>query len=233
MKKKISVILPTYNEAENIINLIEKIINNIPADYDYEILVIDDNSPDQTLLKVNDKFKNNPFIKSILRTKDKGFAKSIRNGIEISSGELIIVMDSDLTHDPIEIPKLIRVAEIFDLVSCSRFCAGGRMKDLFHYFSSFIYNLFLRLLLHTQVQDNLGGYFAISKNKINNLPFDLIFFGYGDYYFRLIYFCQKAGYSIIELPSIYLMRSSGKSKSNWLAMIAKYTIAAISLKVRR
>lgn len=231
MKEKISIILPTYNESENIINLIEKIIHNLSDKFDYEIIVVDDNSPDGTILKVKEKFDTEKII-PILRTDDFGFAKSIRVGIEKSNGEFVVVMDSDYTHDPVEIPKMIKVAKIYDLVSCSRFCAGGRMQDKKHYIYSMCYNWFLRLLINTQVQDNLGGYFAIRRDKLKELPFDEIFYGYGDYYFRFLHFCQLAKYSILEIPALYLLRQSGKSKSKWLSMIFSYTKEAILLKIK-
>ena len=141
-------------------------------------------------------------------------------------------MDSDFTHDPIEIPKLLHVGIAYDFVSGSRFCAGGRMVDTTHYLLSMGYNWLLRLLIRTQVQDNLGGYYTARRNVLLDLPLDEIFFGYGDYYFRLLHFVQKSGLSIVEVPAAYMMRSEGKSKSNWTHMLIKYTLGAIRLKLR-
>jgi dolichol-phosphate mannosyltransferase len=93
------------------------------------------------------------------------------------------------------------------------------------------YNWLLRLLIRTQVQDNLGGYFTIKRDALLSLPLDKIFFGYGDYYFRMLHFAQRSGYSIVEIPCAYLMRSEGKSKSNWLRMFINYSIGAIKLRL--
>lgn len=227
-----SVVLPTYNEAGNIVALVNKIRSVVPKGIGYEILVVDDNSPDGTLDLVRETFKEDPFVRPILRTSDRGFAKSIRYGIELAEHERVIVMDSDLTHDPIEIPRLLHVGEIYDIVSGSRFCAGGRMTDTKHYMTSLIYNWILRLLLRTQVQDNLGGYFTARRDNILRLPTDEIFFGYGEYYFRLLHFAQREGMSVVEIPSHYLLRGAGISKSNWLHMIWSYTTAALRLKSR-
>ena len=230
MSNKVSVILPTYNEAEHIVELVHKVIANIPQGWEYEVIVVDDNSPDHTHEVVKNEFKDNAAVIPILRTSDRGFAKSIRSGIERASGDRIVVMDSDFTHDPAEIPKLLHVGAVYDIVSGSRFCAGGRMQDTAHYLASMVYNWFLRLVLRTQVQDNLGGYFAAKKRDILSLPVERIFFGYGDYFFRLLHFAQLNKLSIVEVPAQYLMRYRGKSKSNYLKMIYTYTGAALRLK---
>jgi dolichol-phosphate mannosyltransferase len=228
--RSVSIVLPTYNESGNILHLIAGIKAAMPPDWSYEILVMDDNSPDGTFEITKNAFADDTTVKPVLRTTDRGFAKSIRDGIERSRSEKIIVMDSDLTHDPVEIPRLLHVGEVYDIVSGSRFCAGGRMIDTAHYVISMLFNWFLRILICTQVQDNLGGYFIASRDVIMRLPLDEIFFGYGDYYFRLLHFAQHSGCSIVEIPSSYLLRGTGKSKSNWLNMIRTYTAAALHLR---
>lgn len=228
--KSVSIVLPTYNESGNILALIDAIKAAMPLDWQFEILVVDDNSPDGTYEIVRERAAFDPSVRAILRTTDRGFAKSIREGIERAEATQIIVMDSDLTHDPIEIPRLLHVAQIYDIVSGSRFCAGGRMVDTAHYVVSMLFNWSLRLLLRTQVQDNLGGYFSARREMILRLPADEIFYGYGEYYFRLLHFAQKAGYSIVEIPSSYLLRGAGKSKSNWPRMVWTYSLAAVRLR---
>lgn len=230
--RSVAVVVPTYNEADNIVTLIKGIKAAMPAGVSYEILVMDDNSPDGTHARVAEAFTGDPTVRPVLRTADRGFAKSIRDGIERANAERIVVMDSDLTHDPREIPRLLHVGEIYDIVSGSRFCAGGRMVDTGHYAASMVFNWFLRLLIRTQVQDNLGGYFCARRELILRLPGDEIFQGYGEYYFRLLHFAQRAGYSIVEVPAHYLLRGAGASKSSWLRMIRTYTAAALRLRLR-
>ena len=224
---KVSVILPTYNEAGNIVSLVEEILMVLPSDIQPEIIVVDDDSPDNTGEIVGKTFASNPAVKILLRTEDRGLAKSIRYGIEHASGDSVIVMDTDFTHDPAEIPRLIHVGEIFDVVSGSRFCAGGNMEGKAHYLASFVYNLVLRVILRTQVQDNLGGFFIMNRKKLLSLPFDKIFYGYGDYFFRFIYLCEKRGYTIIEVPAFYTIRTRGKSKSNFLKVFFGYIWSAL------
>lgn len=231
--KTASIILPTYNEVGNIIDLLESIVSSMPNNWTYEIIVIDDNSPDGTFNLVETYARNKKFIVPVLRTTDRGFAKSIEEGIKIASNEYIVVMDSDLTHDPADLYKFLNVANFFDIVIGSRFCAGGAMQDKTHYFISMIYNWILRLILQTQIQDNLGGYWVAKKKDICSLPMKLIFYGYGDYFYRLIYFIQKRGLTIAELPSEYLQRGKGVSKSRWVSMFFNYTFGAVMLKIRK
>jgi dolichol-phosphate mannosyltransferase len=229
---RVCVVLPTFNESKNIINLIEAIFDACPARYDLEIVVVDDNSPDRTYDHVCDTFGDDPRVSALLRTSDRGLARSIRDGIVQSTAEYIVVMDTDFTHDPKEIPNLLHVLEICDIVSGSRFCAGGRMSDLQHYAASLLYNWILRILLRTQIQDNSGGFFAARRANLVSLPLDDIFFGYGDYFFRLLYFAQRAKMKVIEIPAEYLSRSQGETKSNWFKMLVMYTSAAVRLRLK-
>ena len=226
---KVSVILPTYNEVGNIIPLINLIIENIPSNWDYEIIAVDDNSPDGTYAAVRETFKDNDAIIPILRTTDRGFAKSIRAGIERAQGDQILVMDTDLTHDPIEIPKMLHVGQVYDIVSGSRFCQGGNMESTNHYLASLVYNWMLRIVLRTQIQDNLGGYFTISLQNFKRLPCDKIFYGYGEYFFRLLHYAQKVGMSLVEVPAQYRLRYKGESKSKFFKMLFSYLGAALAL----
>jgi dolichol-phosphate mannosyltransferase len=230
--ERLSIILPTYNEVGNIAPLVRAIQAAIPQGMDYEVLIMDDCSPDGTYEAVRREFAHDVRVKPVLRMHDRGFAKSIREGIERATGERVIIMDSDFTHDPREIPRLLHVGEMYDMVSGSRFCAGGRMIDATHYVISMLYNWMLRLVLRTQVQDNLGGYYTARRFSLLALPLDEIFYGYGEYYFRLLHFAQSARMSIIEIPAEYVPRTTGKSKSNWLRMLATYTMAAVQLKWR-
>lgn len=228
---KVSVILPTYNEVENIIHLVKAVESCISDQYDYEIIVIDDDSPDGTYRVASNVFKDNPNVQIVLRTQDKGFAKSIRHGLEVAKGDTVVVMDSDFTHDPREIPKLLHVGLVYDVVSGSRFCSGGQMVDLKHYLCSMAYNWLLRLLLHTQIQDNLGGFWTAKRTVILELPLNRIFYGYGDYFYRLLYYGSRKNLSIVELPSKYLSRNAGNSKSSWVKMIYRYSLGAAALRL--
>jgi dolichol-phosphate mannosyltransferase len=151
--------------------------------------------------------------------------------MSLATSDVVVGLDADLTHNPSQIPDMVHVCERFDLVSGSRFAAGGSMQDKAHYFSSFVFNLWVRILLGTQIQDNLAGFFVVRRSVLNKLPQEKIFFGYGDYFIRLLYFAQRSGASVVELPTHYTLRTSGSSKSNYLKMVWTYSSAAVKVLV--
>jgi dolichol-phosphate mannosyltransferase len=230
---KVSVVLPTYNEARNIVALVNEIKKQIAAPWTCEIIVVDDNSSDGTYAAIESNFPNDPEVKAILRTSDRGLAKSIRAGIDHATGDYILAMDTDFTHRPDEIPLMLHVAQEVDLVSGSRFAAGGRMDHTAHYLASFIYNLLIRVTIRTQIQDNLGGFWVARADRIRALPLDAIFFGYGDYYFRLLHYAQAIHMKIVELPAHYAGRAEGESKSNFFKLLFAYSAKLLSLMLRK
>ena len=228
----ISIVIPTYNEKNNVTKLITLIKKNLKNVKKKELIIVDDNSPDGTFEFCRKKFLKFNDIKVYKRKEDKGLAKSILHGIKKSKGEIIVVMDADLTHNPKLIKSFINLMPDFDIVSGSRFCSGGNMQDRVHYFCSFAFNILLRIILTSQVQDNLGGYFAIKRKVLRILPLERIFFGYGDYFFRLLFFVQKKRKKILEIPAVYQVRKQGESKSNFLKLLYRYFIAAVVLRVK-
>ena len=229
----LSIILPTYNEKENINVLIKNILAILKNVENKEIIVVDDNSPDGTYSHCKKEFEKNNQVKLILRdNRDKG--KALWDGVKISKGKNIIIMDADLSHDPKLIPQLFSLNRNYDMVNGSRYCEGGAteigMENKLHYYCSFSYNLLLKFILSTRIKDNTGGYFCIKKSALDLLPFEKIFYGYGEYFFRLLYFAKMKKKSIIEIPTIYNQRSYGKSKSNFFILLFKYFFAAIKLR---
>lgn len=228
---KVSVILPTYNEKGNIVPLVTNIIENLSnKNVEKEIIVVDDNSPDQTGILAKDTFSGDETIKVFIRTNEKGFASAIRYGIEHSTGDILIVMDTDFNHDPKMIPQMIDLLKYYDIIIGSRYVMNGGMEDHFRYLGSYLYNIFLRQVLRTQIQDNTCGFFSIRRNRLFALNFDKIFFGYGDYFFRLLFYAKNHKYGILEIPVYYQLRKSGESKTSLLPVLGEYTVAALKLR---
>jgi len=227
---KVSVVLASYNEVENVVPLIRALRRCVSEPH--EILLMDDDSPDGTAAVAEAAFGDDPRVRVCVRKAHRGFANSIRDGIERARGEKLLVMDSDFNHDPATAPLLIGISEFTDIASASRFCAGGGMEDRRRYLLSFFYNWFLRLLLRTRVQDNLFGYFVMRREKLLALPLDQIFYGYGDYFFRLLWFAQRSKYSIIEIPAYCGARHGGVSKTDMPRVFLRYTreVARLWLK---
>ncbi|MFX1452506.1 MAG: glycosyltransferase, partial [Promethearchaeota archaeon] len=124
--KKLSICIPTYNEKDNIEILINKIIESLePVSIEYEIIIVDDNSPDGTgeiIDKLAKKFKN---IKPVHREKKEGLAMAYIAGFRNATGDMVITMDADLSHNPESIPNFIKFSKYYDLVIGSRFIPGG------------------------------------------------------------------------------------------------------------
>ncbi|RJS84115.1 glycosyltransferase [Methanophagales archaeon] len=231
---KVSVILPTYNEKGNIIELVDEIIGQLSLmNIEIEIIVVDDNSPDNTGKLVQDRFSDDERVKVFIRTEERGLATAIRYGIEKSSGDILVVMDTDFNHDPRMLPQMVKFLEYYDIIVGSRFTIGGGMEPTFRYLGSFFYNMFIRIILHTQIQDNLSGFFAIHREKLFALDFEKIFFGYGDYFFRLLFYAQRRKFKILEIPVVYQLRKYGESKTNLISIFIKYSIALLKLRIQK
>lgn len=229
---KISIILPTFCEKENIVHLIDSLEHsNANQVWDTEIIVVDDNSPDGTAEAARSRCQTcQVTVRCFVRTAQRGLATAILYGIQQSEGDLIVVMDTDFNHDPGMIPQMVKFLEYYDLIIGSRFVMGGGMEDRRRYFFSLSFNLFIRSILRLQIQDNLSGFFAIRREKLTSLDLQPIFQGYGEYFIRLTYACKQHGYRILEIPAFYNLRQHGVSKSRFAAMILNYTRTVFSLR---
>ena len=225
---KASIVIPTYNERLNICLLIKKIITFLKKNF--EIIVIDDNSPDKTAKEVKECFKNKKEIKVFVRKKERDLGSAILFGIKKTKGEIIVGMDADFNHPPELLPKLIKETEKFDFVVASRFIKGGGMEDKIRYFFTFIFNFFLKNFLGFPTMDNMSGFYAIKKEKLNLLPLKKIYYGYGEYHIRLVWYAKNMYFKIKEVPVFYPKRKFGKSKSNLIKMFFRYLLVSFKLK---
>lgn len=228
----ISVVLPTFNEKNNILALIKQISNVLgKIKYSFEIIVVDDNSPDGTgyLCK---KIKSKK-VKVFIRKNEKGFASAIMYGLKKSKGKFIIVMDTDFSHDPKLIPTMLKLMPKYDIVIGSRYVVRGGGENKLRYFLSKLYNIFLHYMVNIDIKDSLFGYFCIRKSFLikNNLINSEIFYGFGDYFIRLAYYIKKYNGKFLEIPAFYKDRTYGKSKSNLTNMLITYTKTAIDLRL--
>lgn len=230
-KKLISVVIPTYNEKENI-SLLLQFLSKKLVQYNYEIVVIDDYSLDGTVEILKQIAKKNNKIKFFLNPPPRGLARSILLGWEKSKGDIIIGMDADFNHDPKIINTLIKNIENQDLVIASRFIKGGGMQNKMRFYMTYLFNLLLRIFFNFPLTDNASGYYAIKKNVANKLPLQEIFQGYGEYHLRLVYLANKNNLKITELPVFYQRRKYGKSKSNLLKMFVNYLRVAWELRYK-
>jgi len=228
----VSVILPTYNERGNIVPLIEAIQEELGrANISYEVLVVDDNSPDGTAQAVRERFADDPRVRLFVRTEERGLATAIAYGLRRAEGDCVAVMDTDFNHDPAMLPQMVKFLEYYDLIIGSRFVMGGGMDEQWRYYASFLFNFFVRLILRTQIQDNLCGFFTMRRDKLLSMDVERIFRGYGEYFMHLLFLAWKKGYTMLEVPTFYKLRRHGKSKSRFFHMLWSYTLAAIKIRL--
>jgi dolichol-phosphate mannosyltransferase len=225
--KSLSVIIPTFNEVEGIEITVLTVLNEL-KNYDLEIIIVDDGSKDGTEKVLINLSQNIKQLKLIKRISAQSLGGSIGLGIAQASKKYICIIDADLTHNPSYIHQMLSLAVGKNYVVGSRFCAGGSMPNRFHYFASKYFNLFLKVYLNTKVLDNLSGFIIFDKTYFSFPTNNRIFYGYGDYFFRLIKYLNVIGYNPVEVPIVYKNREFGSSKSNFIRLLFKYSWSAIT-----
>jgi len=216
----LSIILPTYNEAENIALLIESILQEI-EDKQFEIIVVDDNSPDGTWKIVQQLQEHNPSIRLIRRIGERGLASALQTGISSGQGKMILWMDCDFSHPPDLIPKMIRMAKKFDVVIASRFVEGGRSQySPERTLASLLVSYFARTVLDPSVKDYTSGFVICYREVFDKVT---LTGHHGEYFIGFVYRCLKNGYKIKEIPYTCANRRFGESKTapNFLALMAQ------------
>lgn len=225
----ISVILPSYNERDNIVPLIHELMIHLSS-YDYEIIVVDDNSPDGTCDAV--QALNLGVVRLIIRQQERSLARSIRCGLENATGDIFVVMDTDFNHKPEYLPFMIDSVKYFDCVSASRFLYGGMMEERVRNTASWLFNIFARIATGGRITDNLYGYFAVKREVISKVDYDKVFWGYGDYYIRLLYYLQRNGASILQFPAVNGRRLSGQGNRRLAKVLFQYATEVIRLALK-
>jgi dolichol-phosphate mannosyltransferase len=227
--KKISVILPSYNEKGNVVPLIAAIHRALDG-RDHEILVVDDNSPDGTHAAV--EALRDPQVIAILRTENCGFANSIRCGLEHATGDVFVIMDSDFNHQPEYLPFMVDALEYYDVVSGSRFVYGGKMDTRTRHLLSWGFNILTRVVTGGQVTDSLYGLLAIKREVMERCNYDDIFWGYGDYCIRLMFYLQRSDARILQFPAVNGARLAGEGNSRFLRVFWQYFTELMMLTYR-
>jgi dolichol-phosphate mannosyltransferase len=228
----VSVVLPTYNERENIVKLIEHLTEVLEGGHPYEIVVVDDASPDGTAEAVEGRFGSSDVVRLIRRNGQRGLATAVRRGLEESRGEVIILMDADFSHRPQDLPVLLTVADRFDLVNGSRYLpTGGFQGSLRARVSSWLINRFLRSLLHLKTTDSTSGFLAIRRSLLSQLSAESIFYGYGDFHFRLLVDAGRHSASIGEVPVVHQFRRGGRAKTRLFRDGWGYVWSAIKIRL--
>jgi len=225
----LSVILPTYNESKNVPILIErltKVLNGI----DYEILVVDDNSPDKTYDIVDSIGAKDPRVRCIRRLHERGLSSAVVTGMASSTAKFYAVMDADLQHDETILPGLLKAVneEGFDLAVGSRAAADGsfgewsRMRRLMSWTATFM----ARMLLPVTVKDPMSGYFMVSREIFQKAADDINPVGFK---ILLEFLGRVPGLRVKEVGYTFRTRVHGETKLSG-SVIRNYIVALLDLR---
>lgn len=210
---KVSAILPTFNEKENIEDLIRDIDrqSNPPP----EIIVVDDNSPDKTWEIVTRLMGEIPNLKLKRRINERGLATALNRGIGLASGDVLVWMDCDFSHPPSLIPEMLKAIEEADVVIASRYVKGGKQEYPFiRDLTSRAFNLYACILLSFKIRDWTSGFAMVKKEVLDKVRIEPLGQGYGEYFVGMLYSALKKGFRIKEIPYTCVYNSEHESKTS-------------------
>ena len=233
----LSVIIPTYNEYDNILGLVEGVKGKLPNGLSTEIVIVDDNSPDGTGGLISSYLESQPSnsltakapsdngdytindsestVKLVRRKSKHGLISAILQGIKSSSGKYILVMDADFSHPPETVPLLISelMRDPDCIVVASRYMTGGSVRG-WPYRRKLLSRLAAKIAIHglklCNVRDPISGFFAFPRHIIEDIRFDT----YG-YKLLLEILVKAKGVRVKEIPYTFTDRKAGKSKLDY------------------
>lgn len=208
----VSVILPTFNEGDNIIPLIDGLLTHLVA-VPTEIIVVDDDSPDGTGQIVAGLAEEDERVRLLLRADVRGLTSAIADGISLARGEVVVWMDCDLSMPPAVVPALVAAVDGgCDIAIGSRFVHGGR--DAGHSLTGRAFsrtiNIFASLFLGRQIRDYTSGFVAARREVFERLT---LRGDYGEYCIDLLARAQRIGLCVSEIPYTCVPRLRGESKT--------------------
>jgi dolichol-phosphate mannosyltransferase len=204
---RVSIVLATYNERENILDTINSIFEHVD---DVEIIVVDDDSADKTWQLAESL--DNPRVTVIRRVATRGLASAFNRGIIESRGEIVGWMDADMCMPPSLLPVMIKKLDEYDIVVGSRYARGGiDDRAMLRVLSSRMINGLAGLVLGYGIKDYDSGFVVLRRSVFDKVS--IIPTGYGAYFMEFVYTCRKKGLTVYELPYVFRDRAKGISKS--------------------
>lgn len=209
------VVTPTYNELENIRQLVPLLL---ALRDDVEVLVVDDNSPDGTGQYVEDLSRQDTRVHVLRRPGKMGLGTAYEDGFRWALGtgryEYVVQMDADFSHDPARIPEFLDALQEHDVVVGSRYLNGISVVNwpLKRLMLSYFANWYARTLTGLRIMDCTGGFKGFRSAVLAAIPFRHITSDGYAFQIEVNYFCQKLGFSMVEVPIIFIDRRSGTSK---------------------
>jgi len=229
------VILPTYNEAENLERIVAAILEQLPESG--HVLVVDDNSPDGTGEIADRLAEGNERIAVVHRAVKEGLGPAYLAGFRIAldaGAERIVEMDADFSHDPAYLPQLIEATESADLAIGSRYVPGGGVTDWgpLRRFISRGGSTYARLALGVPIRDLTGGFKCFRRIVLETIELETIQARGYAFQVETTYRAIKAGFRVVEMPIVFKDRADGTSKMS-KAIVAEAIWRVPALRFRR
>jgi len=225
------VIIPTYNEIENVTNVVSAVLG---LGSGIEVLVIDDNSPDGTGATADAMAAVNPRLHVLHRPGKLGLGSAYIMGfhwaLENTDAKCVFEMDADFSHDPQAIPQFLEAAKTSDLVIGSRYLKGITVVNwpLSRLILSYGANKYTNIVTGLPIRDATGGFKCFHREVLEALPLDTIRSEGYSFQIEVNYICWKKGFRIVEIPILFVDRRVGISKMSkrivWEAAFAVWRL---------
>lgn len=228
----IRVIIPTYNEKDNIKELVERIL---ALEINARIIVVDDNSPDGTGQIAEALAHENERVEVIHRRGKLGLGTAYIAGFKhglAQGADRLVTMDADFSHDPTYIPGLVNLANYYHITIGSRYIPRGGVLNWGwrRRFLSWAANAFARTALGLKAHDCTAGFRCYHREVLLNIDLDQIFSDGYSFLVEMIFKCQRRGYTVGEIPIIFANRERGQSKISQREIYkAMYTVTRLAL----
>lgn len=229
---KLAIVIPTYNERENIGRLIKEILR---LNLDIKIIVVDDNSPDKTSETVREISKENKNVHLILRVNKRGRGSAVIDGfkeaLKDKKTQYFFEMDADFSHDPHDIPRFLKEIKNNDVVIGSRYLLESKIVDwpIKRKIFSKIANWFARLVLKIPITDYTNGYRCYKRKVLESIDFSKINSPGYIVLSEMAYQIFKLGYKFKDIPIIFVNRRRGLSNLRLKEITSAFTSV---LKIR-
>jgi len=212
--KRCIVIIPTFNEADNLPRLLPTILN---LGSHFNILIVDDNSPDGTAKLVKEMQKTEQRIHLIERPGKMGLGTAYVAGFKfaLANGfDFVFEMDADFSHDPAELPRLLAKAEEYDLVIGSRYIEGVNVVNwpMKRLLLSYFANLYTRVITGMPVHDATGGFKCFRRKVLESIDLDAIHSNGYSFQIEMNFKTWRKGFRVCEIPIVFVDRRIGVSK---------------------
>jgi dolichol-phosphate mannosyltransferase len=234
--ERVTVVVPTYNERENIERLIPLLLELDTGSAHITVCVVDDHSPDGTGEYTDQLAAANQRVEVVHRPGKLGLGTAYVAGMQHAlthGADAVLTMDADFSHHPRYIPSMVRAISGADLVIGSRYVPGGQvLYPFYRRLLSRCANLFARLTLGLHARDCTAGFRLYRRRVLESIPLDQIFSNGYSFLIEMLFYVQSRGWKVAEVPIIFEDRKYGQSKISQNEIV-KAVYTCIRLLARR